>query len=234
MKLRSILLTGVVLSVPAFAAADTTLERIALEIFGTRFGVNAREINDFRRDTRMNIWDMGPIYSMSRYSGTSAYEIEKARRSGKGWDEISRGVGMHSDAFNRLRNDGYFERDAFWDGIYRKTYGTRQDHINTIRRQGGTLEDLLGAALIGNATGRSPLDVFDRYRNTRNWDRTASALGFDFAQWARFGKRMRWEGKSSPADRDGHGSSAGKGSSGGGKGGGGKGGGGKGGGWGGW
>jgi len=223
MKLRALMASIALFAVPSFALAESLLERIATEILADRFGINTREITEFRKTSRADIWSSGPTFSMSRYGGVSAYEVQRLRASGKGWGQIAKDVGMHPGDFNKLRNQGYFDRDPFWDDIYRRKYGVKQEDITVIRRRGGSLEDVLAAVLISTATGRSPGDIYNRYQSYRDWDRTADYFRFNFGNWSRLGRRVDWDGKTGirtgndPVNRPGRGNSGGNG---GGKGGG--------------
>lgn len=185
-------------ALPTFARADNVLERIATEILADRFGIDVQDILGTRRETREDVWDLGPVYSMSRYSNRDANEVQRLRASGMGWGQIAKQIGMHPGTFNKLRNQGYFDREPFWDDVMRRRYSLSQQDISGIRKRGAKLEDILGSVIIGKATGKSPSSVYDRYRTIKNWDKTASYYKFDLDNWERVGKKVGWEGSSVP------------------------------------
>jgi len=177
--------------------AQSTLERIAGDILADRFGIRRDDVFGIRRD-RGDIFDLGPTLSMSRYGNASANDVQRLRASGMGWGEIAHKIGMHPGTFNKLRKQGYFDRDPFWDDVVKRRYGTRQEDIDIVRRRGGRLEDILGAVVIGKATNRKPADVYDQYRRDKDWDRTADKFKFDFSNHSKVGKKVGWDGASVP------------------------------------
>lgn len=179
---------------PSLGHAQSTLERIATEILADRFGIDVGSIVGVRRETREDVWDLGPVYSMSRYSNRDAREVQRLRESGMGWGQIAKQIGMHPGTFNKLRNQGYFDREPFWDDVIRRRYGVRQTDITSIRNRGARLEDVLGAVIIGKVSGRSPTDVYNRYRTDKSWDRTATYYKTSLSSWDKVGKKVGWEG----------------------------------------
>lgn len=177
--------------------AQSTMERIAAGILADRFGINREDVFGIRRD-RTDVFDLGPTLSMSRYGNASANEVQRLRASGMGWGEIAKRIGMHPGTFNKLRNQGYFDREPFWDDVYRRRYGMRQDEIDGIRRRGGRLEDILGAAVVGRATNRKSADVYEQYQKDKSWDRTADRYNFRLENWSKVGKRVGWDGGKVP------------------------------------
>jgi hypothetical protein len=198
MKFLNLAAVATLAITPAFVFSQSDLERIAAELLADRFNVNLDSVLGIRRETREDVWDLGPVFSMSRYGNRNASEVQRLRASGMGWGQIAQRIGMHPGTFNKLRNQGYFDRDPFWDDVMRRRYNVRQTDIDVVRRRGARLEDILGAVIVGKATNRSPNDVYSRYRTTKNWDGTASAYKFDLNNWKRVGKRVGWEGRSVP------------------------------------
>jgi hypothetical protein len=198
MKFSSLVLVAALTIAPSFVLGQSSLERIATEILADRFDISLDKVLGVRRETREDVWDLGPVFSMSRYGNRDANEVQRLRASGMGWGQIAKKIGMHPGTFNKLRNQGYFDRDPFWDGVIRRRYSVRQDDINVIRKRGGKLEDVLGAIIIGKATNRSPNDVYSKYRTTKSWDRTARDYKFDLDRWESVGNRVGWEGASVP------------------------------------
>jgi hypothetical protein len=176
---------------------SSILEKIGVEILSDRFGINTRDILGIQRDRDDDIWDLGPTLSMSRYGRASASDVQRMRASGMGWGEIAHRIGMHPGTFNKLRKQGYFDRDPFWDDVIRRRYGTRQEDIDLIRRRGGGIDDILGSVIVGKASSRRPTEVFDRYRSDKSWDKTADRYRFDFGNWERHGKKVGWDGGTS-------------------------------------
>lgn len=197
MKKLLMLLSLAVVAVPSFAQ-DSILERVAGELLSDRFGIDVADVLGIRRDRNQDVFDLGPTLSMSRYGGSSASEVQRLRASGLGWGEIAHRIGMHPGTFNKLRKQGYFDRDSFWDDVYRRRYGISQNEIDLIRKRGGREDDLLAAAIIGRSSGRKPVEVFDRYRQDKNWSTTSGRYKVDLKNWKAVGKKVGWEGASTP------------------------------------
>ncbi len=198
MKFYSLTLVATLTIAPAFVHGQSNLEKIAAELLADRFGISLDKVLGIRRETREDVWDLGPVVSMSRYGNRDANEVQRLRASGMGWGEIAKQIGMHPGTFNKLRNQGYFDREPFWDDVIRRRYNVRQDDINVIRKRGGRIEDVLGSIIIAKATRRQPSDVYSKYRTTKSWDRTARDCKFDLNRWKSVGKRVGWEGASVP------------------------------------
>lgn len=205
-------------ALPTFARADNVLERIATEILADRFGIGVQDILGTRRETREDVWDLGPVYSMSRYSNRDANDVQRMRASGMGWGQIAKQIGMHPGTFNKLRNQGYFDREPFWDDVMRRRYNVSQQDITSVRRRGAKLEDILGSVIVARGSGKSPSEVYNRYRSTKNWDKTANHYKFDLDNWKKVGKKVGWEGATVPPGKSqgkgqGKGTATGKGNS---------------------
>jgi hypothetical protein len=198
MKRLLLLLSILVFALPNSVRADTLLERIATQILADRFGVDTRDILGLQRESREDIWDLGPVYSMSRYGNSPASEVQRLRASGMGWGNIAKKIGMHPGTFNKLRQQGYFDRDPFWDDIYRRRYGVRQSEIDGIRRRGARTEDVLGCIIVAKSSRKTPSDVYARYRQDKDWNRTAKRYNTDLNKWNSVGKKVGWHEEVGP------------------------------------
>ena len=201
MKKIILLLAVLSATVPGFAQTGNVLQDIAAQILGDRFGMRTSDILKIKQETHEDVWDLGPTLSMSRYGDSSPNEVHRLRASGMGWGEIAKEIGMHPGTFNKLRKQGYFDREDFWDDVVRRRYDLRQDEIDAIRRRGARADGVLGTAIICKESGKRPTEVYDRYRTTKSWTRTASGYKANLNNWERFGKRVRWEGSSKPSTK---------------------------------
>lgn len=191
------LLLAVSVLAPAFlgqSQSGSILEEIAAQILGERFGLDTVDIFRVQEQTDEEIWDLGPTLTMSRYGNSTAYEVDRMRDSGLGWGEIAKRIGMHPGTFNKLRNQGYFDRDEFWDDVIHRRYDVDESELDWVRRNGGDQDDVLCSAIIAHSSRKRPTDVYRRYRSTKSWDETAKVYNVTQSQWRNAGTKVRWEG----------------------------------------
>lgn len=198
MKRLLFLLSIFIIALPTSVHADTLLEKIATQLLADRFAINTKDILGLQRESRADVWDLGPIYSMSRYGDSNPSDVQRLRASGMGWGEIAHKIGMQPGTFNKLRKKGYFDRDPFWDDICRRRYGVRQDEITSIRRRGARTEDVLGCIIVAKASHKSPSTVYGQYQQDKDWNRTAKRYNTDLNRWNSYGKKVGWKGAVSP------------------------------------
>lgn len=116
-----------------------------------------------------------------------------------GWGEIAKEIGMHPGTFNKLRKQGYFDREEFWDDVVHRRYDYRESDLDWIRNHGGTDRDVLCSAIVAKSSNRRPTEVFQRFQSTKNWDRTADSYRVNLKNWKSKGKKVGWEGASKPS-----------------------------------
>ncbi len=178
-------------AMPVVAKADTLLEKIATTVIADYFGIDTREVIYVREQSGRSVYDMAPIYEGAYYFKRSPQTIYQLRNEGLGWGQIAQRCGMHPGTFNKLRKEGKFDRDRFWTTAYSQRFGTTPDRIDVIRKRGGTLEDVLGAVVIGKLTNRDPGTVYDRYQTDRSWSKVSGAYDVRFEDWRRVSAPVR-------------------------------------------
>ncbi|MBV6458288.1 MAG: hypothetical protein HONBIEJF_01414 [Fimbriimonadaceae bacterium] len=156
------------------ARAETLLEKIATVIIADHFGIDTREVIVIRDRSQSDIYELAPIFSLSHHGRCDVDRVWQLRRQGLGWGQVAHEIGMHPGTFNKLRKSGAFDRDRIWYTAIRERYPISTDSITMLRRRGGTLEDVLGAVIVGSLSGKPPAQVYDRFVTERSWDRTAS------------------------------------------------------------
>ena len=159
---------------PSVSRAQLPLEEIAVTLLADRFGVDPAQIVGFLDRSDLSVFEAAPYYSTSYYTDDPVDEVWRLREQGLGWGQVAQRLGMHPGTFNKLRKSGAFDRDEIWESIYEDRYGVRESDIDLIRRRGGSMRDVLPASIIARASRTSPVTVFQRFRTTRNWDRTAN------------------------------------------------------------
>lgn len=224
------LATGL-MTVAAQARADSLLEKIATVILADKFGIDNREVVVLREQTNLPVYQLAPIYEGAYYFKRSPSTIWQLRNQGLGWGEIAHRVGMHPGTFNKLRKQGAFDRDRFWTTSYQDRFGVPTQRIEVMRKSGGSLEDVLGAIIVGKLTKTDPSQVYDRFQTERSWTTISNTSNVRFEDWRRVSTPVRTRyvivdtSKSKTKikgkwNQDDHGKSKGKGSLGKGKGGG--------------
>ncbi len=186
--------------VPSVSRAETLLERIATSVLADKFGIDTRAVNIFQQQTREPIYDLAPYYEGSHHFNRDPRTIWKLRESGMGWGQIAQKVGMQPGAFNKLRNSGAFDRDRFWTDSYSDRFDIPQERVATMRRSGGTLEDVLGAIVVGKLSKQDPRTVYDQYKTQRSWTSVASTNRVNLTDWRRVSAPVRSRYKLASSD----------------------------------
>jgi len=176
---------------PVASKADTLLEKIATTVIADYFGIDTREVIYVHERSGRSVYDLAPIYEGAYYFKRSPQVVYQLRNEGLGWGQIAQRCGMHPGTFNKLRKEGRFDRDRFWTTAYSQRFGTSPDRIEVIRKRGGTLEDVLGAVVIGKLTNRDPGTVYDRYQTDRSWTTVSKAYDVRFEEWRRISAPVR-------------------------------------------
>lgn len=175
----------------ASARSENILERIAIAVLADKFGIDTREIVTLQQQTRLPVYELSPILEGSYYFKQRPATVWQLREQGLGWGQIAQRVGMHPGTFNKLRNQGAFDRDRFWTTSYHDRFGTSNTQISVVRQRGGTLEDVLGAIVIGKLTNKPPQDIYTRYQTERSWMTIASSQNVRFEEWQRVSAPVR-------------------------------------------
>lgn len=165
------------------AYADSLLEKIATVVLADKFGIDTREIIVIQQQTRLPVYELAPLLEASYHLKQRPATVWQLREQGLGWGQIAQRVGMHPGTFNKLRNQGAFDRDRFWTSSYRERFSVPDDQIAVIRQRGGTLEDVLAAIIVGKLTNKSPQDIYARYQIERSWATVASVANVSWDQW---------------------------------------------------
>lgn len=186
MKGNKILGLGIatgLLALSASAWSNNVLERIAIAVLAEKFGIDRSDVTTLQQQTRLPVYELSPILEGSHYFKQRPSTVWKLREEGLGWGQIAQRIGMHPGQFNKLRNQGAFDRDRFWTSSYRDRFGASDSQIAVVRKRGGTLEDVLGAIVIGKLTNKPPQDIYARYQTEKSWTTVASNQNVRFEQW---------------------------------------------------
>ncbi|HJP83146.1 MAG TPA: hypothetical protein VJ835_06525 [Fimbriimonadaceae bacterium] len=178
---------------PALSPAQSDLELIAAQLLGDRLGIDWEDIWQIARSPQEDVWDMAPEYVMSEYGDEPYPTVHHLRESGLGWGEIAHRIGMHPGTFNKLRHQGYFDRDEFWDDVCSRRYGVPESELDAIRRRGARNPDVLSTVIICRSSGRKPSEVFDNYRKSHSWNTTAKTYKTSFSNWRKAAKQVKWD-----------------------------------------
>lgn len=176
-------------TVNAVAQADALLDRIASEILASKFGVSVTEITRLQKMSGLSIDGIAPVLSASSCGNTTPERVWALRRQGLGWGEIADRIGMHPGTFNKLRAAGAFDSPSIWNNALRLRFEVSGREIQAAQRRGATPQDMIGAILIGKATGRSMQAVLDEHEDVRDWESIRSKHGVDFGKWQSFAKK---------------------------------------------
>jgi len=179
------------LAAGASARADSLLEKIATAVLADQFGIDTREVIALHQRTGVPVYDLAPIYEAAHYGRTSPTTIWDLRRQGLGWGQVAQRINMHPGTFNKLRNAGAFDRDRFWARTYRDRFGVTDQQVTVLRREGGSLEDVLGAIIVGKLTNRDPQTIYDSFRTEQSWNRVTTNYNVKFENWRRVSKPVK-------------------------------------------
>lgn len=178
-------LAAILLVAPATSQAQSLLEKIAITVLADRYGIDTSQVSLFQRQTNLSVYDLAPTYQASYYFKRSPSTIRQLRNQGLGWGEIAHRVGMHPGTFNKLRQQGAFDRDQIWTNSYRERFNAPTQQVYEIRRSGGTLEDVLGSILIGRMTSKDPQTIYNQFREQKSWFSVTQANNVRLEQWRR-------------------------------------------------
>ncbi len=167
------------------ARAETLLEKIAATVLADQFGIDTRDVVVLHERTGGSIYDLAPVYQTSHYCKATPDRVWALRQQGLGWGQVAHKLGMHPGTFNKLRNQGVFDRDRFWTTSYRTRFAVPDQQIVVLRQGGGSLEDILGAIIIGKLTKNSPQTVYDQFRTERSWATISDRYRAPLTDWRR-------------------------------------------------
>ncbi len=191
LKFLWIPLMATFLMLPLPSHAQSLLEKVAVTILADRFGIDTSQVYVFQRQSQMSVYDMPPTYEAAYYFKRSPSTIRQLREAGLGWGEIAHRVGMQPGEFNKLRQQGAFDRDRFWENSCRDRFGASTQQIQVIRKSGGSLEDVLGAVLIGKLTKTNPQTIYNEYRDQRSWTVVTQSRNVRLEDWRRVSTPVR-------------------------------------------
>ncbi len=183
--LLTALLAGV--GIPVSAPAQNMIQELAAKLLGDKFGIPIDQILSLSGSSHQDVYELAPVYSLSKQTHRPANEVWRLRQEGLGWGQVAHKLGMHPGTFNKMRNAGSFDRDRIWGSIYQNRYGASSTDIAAIRRRGGSNRDILPALVIARSSRTKPVSIYDRYRKDRDWNRVASTYKVDFHRGARGG-----------------------------------------------
>ena len=182
-KLLCLALATGLLSAATPARADSLLEKIAMVVLADKFGIDTNQVSVFREETNLSVYQLAPMYEGAYYFKRSPSTVWQLRNQGLGWGEIANRVGMHPGTFNKLRKQGAFDRDRFWTTSYQDRFAVPTQRIEVIRKAGGTLEDVLGAIIVGKLTKTDPSQVYDQFQTQRSWSTITNSNNVRFEDW---------------------------------------------------
>lgn len=194
MRANRFLTIGLIVVATTFTAAaraDSLLEKVATTILADQFGIDTREVVVLRDRSGGSVYDLAPVYETAHYCHAHPSTVWDLRRQGLGWGQIAQRLGMHPGTFNKLRNAGAFDRDRFWTSTYRDRFGVTDQQVSVLRRGGGSLEDVLGAIIVGKLTNRDPQTVYDAYKTERSWATIGNTYNVRYEDWRRVSKPVK-------------------------------------------
>ena len=175
----------------AASRADGLLEKIAMTVLADKFGIDTREVVVLREQTNLPVYDLAPIYEGAHYFGQRPSTVWKLRNQGMGWGQIANSVGMHPGTFNKLRKQGAFDRDRFWTRSYQDRFSVPAERVSVLHKRGGSLEDVLGAIVVGKLSNQDPRLVYDQFQTQRSWTSLTSNHNVRLEDWRRVSTPMR-------------------------------------------
>lgn len=184
------LATGLI-AMSTAASADNLLERIATALLADKFGIDTRQVVNLQQQTNLSVYELAPVYEGAHYFKQQPSTVWRLRQQGLGWGQIAQRIGMQPGRFNKLRNQGAFDRDHFWTTTYRDRFSVPTQTIQVVRQRGGTLEDVLGSIVIGKLTNKSPQQVYEQYLVDRSWTTISNNYKAPLVHWQRVAKPTR-------------------------------------------
>jgi len=112
-KVLCLALMAGLFAVPIPAKADSLLQKIAMAVLAEKFGINTSAVDLLRTKTNLPVYDLAPVYQGAHYFNRTPNQVWQLRQQGLGWGQIAQRVGMQPGEFNKLRNQGAFDRDQF-------------------------------------------------------------------------------------------------------------------------
>lgn len=193
MKTKIAILSGLagLLALAPGAQAQSLLEKIATTVLADKFGIDTRDVVVLHDRVGGSVYDLAPYYEMSHYGRTSPSRVYELRRSGLGWGQVAHKIGMHPGTFNKLRKQGAFDRDRFWTSNYRDRFGVQEQQITVLRRSGGSLEDVLGAIILGKLSKQNPQNIYDQFQTDRSWTTVSTRYNAPLTDWRRVSVPVR-------------------------------------------
>lgn len=184
--LLSTLIFGATFGMQSQVRAENLLEKVLTTVLADRFGINTDEVIKVRTESKSSTFDLGEIFSGAFRMNRTASEVWRLRKQGLGWGQIAHKLGMHPGTFNKMRNAGAFDSGKVWGDIFNQRFGTKTQDYEAIRKSGAKLEDIIAAVIVAKATNKSPQQVYDQYKQVRNWDTICSKSNVKLTDWKRY------------------------------------------------
>jgi|GEM_PF-4614235 len=129
---------------PASAQDLGGFERIAAQLLAERFGFDIGSILNLQDRTDQSIYDLAPYVQLGRQTRRDPYDVYRLRRQGLGWGEVAKRLGMQPGQFNRMRQQGAFDRDEIWGDVIEDRYGIDDRTVVRRRRSGESWNRIFG------------------------------------------------------------------------------------------
>ena len=108
---------------------------------------------------------------------------------------------MQPGEFNKLRNQGAFDSNHFWDSSCQNRFGVSAQQIKTMRQNGGSHESILGSCVVGKLSKEDPQTIYQQFQDQRSWTTITRQNSVRFESWRRVSQpdrdsnRVSWSGK---------------------------------------
>lgn len=165
-------------------AADDWVERLGVALLSKQLGIDPELVLGTCRTSRVTVYEYAPVFVLHRSTKRNPTEIMRLRRSGLGWGEIAKRIGMHPGTFNQMRVRGDFETDRFWSSIVRDRCALSDREIARMRSDGVDWPELSAIAFVAREAGVKPDKVRSRWESDKDWSKVRGhfKVGNDFGK----------------------------------------------------
>ncbi|HEY0868303.1 MAG TPA: hypothetical protein VGE01_13030 [Fimbriimonas sp.] len=159
------------------------IETVAAILLADKLGLDPNMLmslvgNDATRLGGGSLFDLAPVLLMGqRAPNADLADLISMRNRGMGWDVISDRAGLDSTEYQRLRASGQLDNNNVWRDTVIHRLRLPETTVTRLRNRGFNWRDIVLATVISRESRRPILDVANRYRATRSWNRTAGYYG---------------------------------------------------------
>lgn len=175
-------------------AADDWVERLGVALLSKQLGIDPELVLGTCRTNRVTVYEYAPVFVLYKSSKRNPNEIMRLRRSGLGWGEIAKRLGMHPGTFNQMRVRGDFETDRYWSSVVRDRCALSDREIFRLRSNGLDWPELSAIAYVAREAGVKPDKVLSRWELDKDWGKVRG----HFKVGSEFGKSKSASSSNSP------------------------------------